>query len=66
MYVDCDGGTLGFGTDHAYWGAPINIPRAKFPVYAMIGSMCENSQITMIYRGSGKTFFSELSKQEFF
>ncbi|XP_053408380.1 protein gustavus-like isoform X2 [Mercenaria mercenaria] len=52
MYVDCDGGTLGFGTDHAYWGAPINIPRAKFPVYAMIGSLCENSQITMIYRGS--------------
>lgn len=52
MFVDCDGGTLGFGTDHAYWGAPINIPRNKFPVYAMIGSMCENSQITMIYRGS--------------
>ncbi|XP_060559300.1 uncharacterized protein LOC132719538 isoform X1 [Ruditapes philippinarum] len=52
MYVDCDGGTLGFGTDHAYWGAPINIPRNKFPVYAMIGSVCENAQITMIYRGS--------------
>ncbi|KAL4229169.1 SPRY domain-containing SOCS box protein 4 [Mactra antiquata] len=52
MYVDCDGGTLGFGTDHAYWGAPINIPRQNFPVYPMIGSMCHNSQITMIYRGS--------------
>lgn len=58
MYVDCDGGTLGFGTDHAYWGAPINIPRTKFPVYAMIGTMCENSQITMIYRGSENRNFA--------
>lgn len=52
MYVDCDGGTVGFGTDHAYWGAPLRVPRQSFPVYPMIGSMCPNSQITMIYRGS--------------
>lgn len=52
MYVNCDGGTLGFGCDQGYWGAPINIPRQNFPVYAMIGTMHWNSQITMIYRGS--------------
>lgn len=52
MYVDADSGTLGFGSEFEYWGAPFNIPRDRFPVYAMLGSMCHNAQITMIYRGS--------------
>lgn len=52
MYVDCDSSTLGFGSEFEYWGAPFNIPREHFPVYAMIGSMCHNAQVTVIYRGS--------------
>lgn len=52
MYVDCDSGTVGFGSDFGYWGAPLIIPKSKMPVYAMIGTMCEGSQITMIYRGT--------------
>lgn len=52
MYVDCDSGTLGFGSEFEYWGAPFNIPRDRFPVYAMLGSMCHNAQISMTYRGS--------------
>ena len=53
MYVDCDSGTLGFGSELEYWGAPFNISRHNFPVFAMVGCTCPNSQLTMIYRGSG-------------
>ena len=52
MYVDCDSGTLGFGSDIEYWGAPHNIPREHFPVYPMIGCCCHNAVVYMIYRGS--------------
>ena len=52
MYVDCDSGTLGYGSDIEYWGAPHNIPREHFPVYPMLGCCCHNASITMIYRGS--------------
>lgn len=52
MYVDCDSGTVGFGSEFGYWGAPLTIPQNRMPVYAMIGTMCEGSQITMTYRGS--------------
>lgn len=54
MYVDCDSCTVGYGTDVTYYGSPIRFPKENLPVYAMIGCMCENAQITMIYRGSGK------------
>lgn len=56
MYVDCDSCTVGFGTDTVYYGAPLRFPKEKLPVYAMLGCMCENAQITMIYRGSGRHF----------
>ena len=52
MYIDCDSGTLGFGSDIEYWDAPHNIPREHFPVYPMIGCCCHNATISMIYRGS--------------
>lgn len=52
MYVDCDSGTVGFGTDFAYYGAPLRFPLDKLPVYAMVGCCQPNAQITMIYRGS--------------
>ena len=54
MYVDCDSGTLGFGSEYEYWGAPFNIPRDNFPVFAMVGISFHNAQISVIYRGSGK------------
>jgi len=52
MYVDCDSATVGFGSEISYWGAPLRISREAFPIYAMIGTMCEGSQVVMIYRGS--------------
>ncbi|XP_060559283.1 SPRY domain-containing SOCS box protein 2-like [Ruditapes philippinarum] len=52
MYVDCESGTLGFGSEHVYWGAPINIPRSEFPVYPMVGTTQHNAVITMKYKGS--------------
>lgn len=58
MYIDCDSGTLGFGTEHVYWGAPINIPQSEFPVYPMVGSVQHMSQITMKYKGSGMYVFT--------
>ena len=53
MYVDCDSGTVGFGTEVEYYGAPISVPKAKYPIFPMVGCLCQNAQITMIYRGSG-------------
>lgn len=53
MYVDCDSCTVGYGTDVMYYGAPLRFSREKLPVYAMVGCLHENAQITMIYRGSG-------------
>ncbi|XP_053408378.1 protein gustavus-like [Mercenaria mercenaria] len=52
MYVDCDSGTLGFGTEYAYWGAPIHIPKSEFPVFPMVGTTQHMAQITMKYKGS--------------
>ena len=65
MYVDCDSGTVGFGSDVEYWGAPLNIPREHFPVYPMIGCCCPDATIKMIYRGSGKLYCGVImSKQQ--
>lgn len=52
MYVDCDSCSVGFGTEVSYWGAPLRFAKAMLPVYPMVGIMCENAQVTMIYRGS--------------
>ncbi|XP_052254779.1 protein gustavus-like [Dreissena polymorpha] len=53
MFVDCDSGSIAFGTDRVYWGSSISFPKTALPVYPMMGLIAQGAQVSMIYRGTG-------------
>ena len=54
MFVDMDGGRVGYGTESVYWGdvthcLPVTGTR---PLYVMVASDTYNSEVQVKYRGS--------------
>ena len=63
MFVDCDAGRLGYGTELSYWGdVSADMPRGA-PLYVMVGADTAEAEVQVKYRGSAAEVTGESVSQ---